>query len=150
LKGVQRRDLQTHLATHGNFQDQQIEALLETGLHTADRIPARDCPFCREWATKIAAKSLYTDVDENSAHVSLSRFKRHVATHQEQLALFSIPQSNDDDEIENEDVSISSALSKASSDSAADSGAKTDLIETDEEWRPFSTDTPIVSFSSPC
>ncbi|KAG5659184.1 hypothetical protein KAF25_000386 [Fusarium avenaceum] len=102
VKAVSKTDLQTHLVVHGSFDGHQIEALAEGGLDIANKIPASDCPFCQGWAEQLQSRSLGRNLDERSPLVSLSRFRRHVATHQEQLALFALPQSNNEDEIEDE------------------------------------------------
>ncbi|CAJ0555333.1 Ff.00g053980.m01.CDS01 [Fusarium sp. VM40] len=99
-KAVSKTDLQAHLTVHGSFDSHQLEALAEGGLDRANKIPASDCPFCQGWAEQLQSRSLCRNLDERSPLVSLSRFRRHVATHQEQLALFALPQSNKEDEIE--------------------------------------------------
>lgn len=102
VKAVSKTDLQTHLTVHGSFDSHQLEALAEGGLDRANKIPASDCPFCQGWAEQLQSRSLCRNLDERLPLVSLSRFRRHVATHQEQLALFALPQSNNEDEIDDE------------------------------------------------
>ncbi|KAJ4250167.1 hypothetical protein NW762_011981 [Fusarium torreyae] len=114
VKAVTKDDLQTHLKLHGSFDNHQLETLVQAGLDIAKKFFARDCPFCQEWATKLRSRLSSTNLDEGPALVSLSRFKRHVATHQEQLALFAMPQSNAEDEIEDEDTCLDSISSSDS------------------------------------
>lgn len=102
VKAVSRTDLQAHLIVHGSFDSYQLEALTEGGLDIAQKIPASDCPFCEGWAEQLQSISSCRNMDERPLLVTLSRFKRHVATHQEQLALFALPRSNDEDEMETE------------------------------------------------
>lgn len=59
---------------------------------------AQDCPFCDDWADVLRARGNSSrkgkSPEEYIVKVSATQFKRHVATHQEQLALFSVPKSN--------------------------------------------------------
>ncbi|KAI4862218.1 hypothetical protein F4820DRAFT_33970 [Hypoxylon rubiginosum] len=63
---------------------------------------ARDCPFCDDWAMileqRINPKEKGVDIGTTqNVSVSTRKFKRHVATHQEQLAIFVLPRSSDPD-----------------------------------------------------
>ncbi|KAI6081435.1 hypothetical protein F4821DRAFT_249343 [Hypoxylon rubiginosum] len=53
---------------------------------------AKDCPFCDEWAVDILLKAIKKDKHklekDDTVPITVARFKRHVATHQEQLAIF--------------------------------------------------------------
>ncbi|EXL40159.1 hypothetical protein FOCG_17262 [Fusarium oxysporum f. sp. radicis-lycopersici 26381] len=109
-----RSNLQSHLATHGTFGDQQLKALEDAGRVSTYDLTAYDCPFCDEWADELKRKR-----DEQphrvasvgacqDISVSTSRFKRHVATHQEQLAIFAIPRATRDEIVHGEGSTISS------------------------------------------
>ncbi|KAI1657010.1 hypothetical protein F4813DRAFT_88267 [Daldinia decipiens] len=92
--------LKSHLESiHCNFSAEQISRLTEAGRQTPTRFKAQDCPFCDEWAEGLKEKGRIknrsnSQIDDNSL-VSMSRFKRHIATHQEQLAIFVIPRSDE-------------------------------------------------------
>lgn len=91
-------DLKDHfLKVHGNFSDSQLSTLEELGMEFPTQFKARDCPFCDEWAESLLQKStpggqvsgLIQDILVNE-----SQFKKHVASHQEQLATLAISQAN--------------------------------------------------------
>ena len=94
-----RGDIRLHFATHGSFSDDELQALEDDARRVPYHLQASDCPFCDEWADKLRSR-----VEKLSEHgqatgynhdpmVSAARFKRHVAVHQEQLALFAIPRA---------------------------------------------------------
>ncbi|KAM6529144.1 hypothetical protein FALCPG4_007292 [Fusarium falciforme] len=116
VRMTSRSNLWSHLVTHGTFGDQQLKALEDAGRVSTFSLTARDCPFCDEWADKlqrkrdeqfhyIASVRAFQDIS-----VSISRFKRHVATHQEQLAIFALPRATKD-EIAHGEGSLISSLS---------------------------------------
>lgn len=78
--------------SHGSFAPDQMSMLVDTGRQVPSSINARDCPFCDEWAETI---QFGRNGELKSTAVSPTRFKRHVATHQEQLAIFSVPRSSE-------------------------------------------------------
>ncbi|KAH7082518.1 hypothetical protein BKA63DRAFT_133135 [Paraphoma chrysanthemicola] len=60
-------------------------------------LPASACPFCSDWEDQLRAKLGIAERQEifmaqsDEIHVTPSVFKRHVAAHLEELALFAIP-----------------------------------------------------------
>lgn len=89
----------SHISTHHCLSS---EALY--GLQAACRIDpktfrAQDCPFCDEWTVKgpVDKSQLGVTIEGQMADqefvVSKDRFKRHVARHQEQLAIFAMPRN---------------------------------------------------------
>ncbi|KLU83201.1 hypothetical protein MAPG_02266 [Magnaporthiopsis poae ATCC 64411] len=82
------RTFRDHLQTHRDCSDERIDDLEVAGRAVKTAFTAKDCPFCSEWETAITARSV-----TNSSTVSGPHFKRHVATHLEQLALFSVPRA---------------------------------------------------------
>ncbi|KAI0114257.1 hypothetical protein F4776DRAFT_330204 [Hypoxylon sp. NC0597] len=87
-------------SAHGNFATEQISMLAEAGRVVPNHFEAQDCPFCDEWAELLKTKRHGEDKSliqvDGYTLVSRSRFKRHVATHQEQLAIFVVPRSSED------------------------------------------------------
>jgi hypothetical protein len=121
-----RSNLRSHLATHGTFDDQQLKSLEDAGGASTYNLTARDCPLCDERADKLKRKR-----DEEPHRVAsggvcqdifinASRFKRHVATHQEQLAIFAIPRATRDEIEHGEGSIISSTFGNGLSCIAAD------------------------------
>ncbi|KAF9776184.1 hypothetical protein IL306_005658 [Fusarium sp. DS 682] len=118
--------LPSHMATHGTFGDQQLKALEDAGRVSTYNLTAHDCPFCDEWADELKRKR---DEQPNRValvgacqdiSVSISRFKRHVATHQEQLAMFAIPRATRDEIAYGEGSVISSMSGNGPSRIATD------------------------------
>lgn len=100
------RLLQQHiLDDHGACSDEEIQSLIEHGKLVPSQLKAQDCPFCDDWASILSHRRHQTEgqtssnIDEPDILVSLTHFKRHVATHQEQLAIFAVPRTVDDDEL---------------------------------------------------
>lgn len=93
--------LQAHiLQAHGDFSDTQIRILQEEGRENPTRYEAQSCPFCDDWAEKLLQSSKSGTQSRDSMQrilVSHDRFKRHVASHQEQLAIFAVPRAKEDE-----------------------------------------------------
>ncbi|OIW28721.1 hypothetical protein CONLIGDRAFT_564100, partial [Coniochaeta ligniaria NRRL 30616] len=87
---------------HGNVltHQSQLQGIVDASQRSTDTIPAQDCPFCDEWADSLKA---VTPIPEDMAAsvvvvtVDATQFRRHVASHQEQLALFATPKISRDD-----------------------------------------------------
>lgn len=69
--------------------------LLEISRKPVDQIPAHDCPCCSEWEDRLKHRAtthgLSMESPDSILTVFPTDFKRHLASHLEQLALFSIP-----------------------------------------------------------
>ncbi|KAK0709992.1 hypothetical protein B0T26DRAFT_679327 [Lasiosphaeria miniovina] len=97
---VPAKALGEHITSaHGPFPADQLGMLLEAGQQAVTKFKARDCPFCDDWASALARKTNLegkpgTPAEEIS--VTASRFKRHVAAHQEQLAIFALPRATEE------------------------------------------------------
>ncbi|KLU83002.1 hypothetical protein MAPG_02069 [Magnaporthiopsis poae ATCC 64411] len=94
--------LKAHISsTHGGFLESHTQKLLDSGREPITRFTAQDCPFCDEWALKLQArqdpKGKHAENRDGDIVVSVSRFRRHVAAHHEQLAIFAVPREMDDD-----------------------------------------------------
>jgi hypothetical protein len=154
-------DLQTHiLRFHGSFSDTQLKMFQEAGRERLTEFKARDCPFCDEWAETLLKK-----LDPNGKAairpiqdivVNHNRFKRHVATHQEQLAIFALPRATEDENTP-DPRSIADSSATASSiasvitvdrDPAQDTGAKRGFILPRDIMSPFDDLSDIVINSS--
>lgn len=120
--GFSHLDLQAHiLKAHGDFSDAQINMIQEGGRECPTEFEARDCPFCDDWAEILLQKSKLRSQSSGpiqGALVNRSRFKRHVASHQEQLAIFAVPKANIDENTS--DSASNSHLSAMSASMAMD------------------------------
>ncbi|RYP03946.1 hypothetical protein DL764_004780 [Monosporascus ibericus] len=91
---------------HPDLEVNQWTVLLHAGQRPLDAIPAGDCPFCDEWEQSLRAAAKNQGTADNSLRESAEstivvdppEFRRHVAFHMEQLALFAIPRDTGDDE----------------------------------------------------
>ncbi|KAI6256578.1 hypothetical protein MCOR07_002957 [Pyricularia oryzae] len=94
---------------HPDLPRDQILGFIEQGRQPVRYHNARDCPFCDEWAdhirTKQDPKGKDIEGSEGEVRVSGSCFRRHVAAHLEQLAIFSMPRATEDNDIDGEQVS---------------------------------------------
>lgn len=107
LCGYQHMDtkaLQRHLLDeHGPYPNEKMHSIIEHGKLVPSQLRAQDCPFCDDWASILLNRRHQTQgQDPSSVHpadilVSLTHFKRHLATHQEQLAIFAVPRAVDND-----------------------------------------------------
>lgn len=125
--------------THGDvlLDAAQMDMLVRAGQSAVDAIPAGDCPFCDEWAASLKAQAPAPSgvaVEDVVVTVEPRQFRRHVALHMEQLALFAIPRTAGDDGDSDGD-SRSSANRRATS--SRDSGSVAG-----DEWPP---DPPLHS-----
>jgi hypothetical protein len=68
------------------------EAVLDIGRRPQRQIPATDCPCCsHEWIDRLKERTFFDPTSDSILTVSPQVFKRHLASHLEQLALFAIP-----------------------------------------------------------
>ena len=95
------KELRSHItATHGHFEDRDVQLLQDGGLQSILTFNARHCPFCDEWADLVQTRAdplRKGKASTSEVPVSASRFKKHVALHQEQLAIFSLPRATKGD-----------------------------------------------------
>ncbi|KAB5545946.1 hypothetical protein GE09DRAFT_1224890 [Coniochaeta sp. 2T2.1] len=95
------KDIRWHIqASHGPFPDDQLKMLQDDGREAVTKFQAQDCPFCDDWSHNLSKRA--NNIRTNSEGtpdvvVSAGRFKRHVATHQEQLAIFALPRAPEAD-----------------------------------------------------
>ena len=87
-------------SVHGSFPQDQLSALAKASCVAPSQFRARDCPFCDDWSIILEqrANPKGKRVDTGTTQdvfVPAAKFKRHVATHQEQLAIFVVPRSSD-------------------------------------------------------
>jgi hypothetical protein len=77
------------------LEDGGQEAVLDIARKPLDQIPAQDCPCCSEWVGRLHERAVLAgmlpDTSSQTLHVVPTDFKRHLASHLEQLALFAIP-----------------------------------------------------------
>jgi hypothetical protein len=68
------------------------EAVLDIGRRPLRQISATDCPCCsHEWIDRMKERTNFDITSDSTITVSSQKFKRHLASHLEQLALFAIP-----------------------------------------------------------
>lgn len=132
------------LGEHGTHSDEEILSLIEHGKLVPFQLKAQDCPFCDDWTSILSHRRPQTEdrtsssIQQPDILVSLTHFKRHVATHQEQLAIFAVPRTVDDEE-EGSHEAI-----EANSEAASSKEHNSHVI--DKEAHPFESSTP----SQPC
>lgn len=104
-QGVDADELKQHiLLQHRSYPEKELEgfSVIEQGRIIPSSLRAQDCPFCDNWALILSSRMNQADSGASSGCqpadilVSLTDFKRHVATHQEQLAVFSVSKGIDD------------------------------------------------------
>ncbi|KAM0425592.1 hypothetical protein ACHAPT_009123 [Fusarium lateritium] len=130
--------------TFQSFQREKSWKLAELGRNVPASFEARDCPFCDDWAKVLQSRE--DRAEDSSIRVSAIRFKRHVATHQEQLALFAVPLSQDetittdsDDKREGSaDGGLSDILSEEEDDREV--GIQSEGVLAEEIHEPLPTD----------
>ena len=100
----QEESLRNHvLSDHAEFPIEQFPTLLEQGQLVPSQLRAQDCPFCDDWARILDSRRhpQGCETESTPGHsdvlVVLSKFQKHVATHQEQLATFTLPKAVDHD-----------------------------------------------------
>ncbi|PGG95723.1 hypothetical protein GX51_08146 [Blastomyces parvus] len=112
------------------LEDGDEQVVLEISRKPLDQIPAQDCPCCSTWIDRLKeraeASRLPISDPDNVLTVFPMVFKRHLASHLEQLALFAIP--------------IGSSI-----ESEADSNV---VIEVDKRTVSDKSDFPPLSFDS--
>ncbi|KAI0871097.1 hypothetical protein GGS24DRAFT_472772 [Hypoxylon argillaceum] len=125
-------DFKSHAENkHANFlfNNGQLEVFMHLSQRAVDTIAADECPFCDEWGA-----TLRNDTDPSGFVITVEsdRFRHHVASHMEQLALFAILRSIGDDEAEegtNQVVAPDRSTVNAAPQSLVLRGSKTD-----DEW----------------
>ncbi|KAK5987005.1 hypothetical protein PT974_11120 [Cladobotryum mycophilum] len=123
--------LRTHITNaHGPFPDHQLRALQNSGRTSQTAFKARDCPLCDDWATRLRAKAtIRGDAMDEDIVVSSNRYKRHVAAHQEQLALFAIPRGIEDYENEEADSTYSEISTVQQFSDSREEPASEEIVE---------------------
>ncbi|KAI1807430.1 hypothetical protein F4811DRAFT_549807 [Daldinia bambusicola] len=132
--------IESHLESgiHGKFSADQVERLAEAGKQTPTHFRAQDCPFCDDWVDGLEQKSRTKNKrnaqPKDTVLVSTSRFKRHIATHQEQIAIFVMPRSNEEEDQSSISDNKSDKLEKPTADIIHEA-VKGPLTSTSEEAR---------------
>ncbi|KHE85154.1 hypothetical protein GE21DRAFT_1206890 [Neurospora crassa] len=132
-----RDELRQHiLGAHSDFESDQLERLEDAGRETITSFKTNNCPFCDDWSKLMANKKppgREAELGEGFL-VSISRFKKHVAMHLEQLAIFAVPRYGHQTDI-NEDASHGSdsrVIESRSSESVAASFRSKDDLDTED------------------
>lgn len=91
------RQLEAHMRTrHASISSSiQLHSLLQASKQAVDKISAAACLLC-DWETSL--RDLNSGIaTEDTLVVTLDQFRRHLASHMEQLALFALPRSSSDE-----------------------------------------------------
>ncbi|KAI1389423.1 uncharacterized protein F4822DRAFT_199741 [Hypoxylon trugodes] len=156
-KGFQSKaSFMEHISsTHGSFPQDQLSALADASCVIPSLFNARDCPFCDDWASVLQQRQNTKGkrVDNGiiqDVFVPAAKFKRHVATHQEQLAIFVVPRSSDPDADENVGSDSTTArLEEQFPIDASGSGENSDMDELPNPGdTPFDTKTYVRTTTS--
>ncbi|KAK3390306.1 hypothetical protein B0H63DRAFT_538563 [Podospora didyma] len=125
-KVTSQDNFRAHLVNeHHHFSEQQMETLQDVSRQIPSRFLAEDCPFCDDWGQRIHERQLKaqdpkgkwpsepstSDAQKTTTLVSATRFKRHVALHQEQLAIFAMSRAafgGDNEEAPGSNVTLNS------------------------------------------
>ncbi|KAI8956283.1 hypothetical protein F4801DRAFT_10365 [Xylaria longipes] len=133
-------DFKSHTKNkHANVlvNDGQLESLMGASQRAVDAIAADECPFCNEWETILKNNTpVPQSMDSSGVVITVEpvQFRRHVASHMEQLALFAIPRNMGDDESD-EDTNKVAALSR-STVNAEPRSPMFEISNTNEGWIP--------------
>ena len=121
----------SHVAElHPQLADHQVKAVEDVSRQTPTHFDASDCPFCSDWAEQIQQRADpkgRRPSSNTATMVSATRFKRHVALHQEQLAIFAVPRTVEDGDREDgggtdKSVATSESVSEHHSQTASSHG----------------------------
>ncbi|KAL7945839.1 hypothetical protein V8C42DRAFT_45430 [Trichoderma barbatum] len=96
---TERAGLRSHiLGSHGQFPEHQLQIMEDSGRKYPTSFKAQGCPFCNDWSAALQEKekSRFQGIEPQNISVRVSRFKRHVGAHLEQLAIFAIPRAVED------------------------------------------------------
>ncbi|KAL7912177.1 hypothetical protein GGI35DRAFT_492123 [Trichoderma velutinum] len=94
-----RANLRSHISnSHGQFPEHQLKIMEDAGRTPPINFEAHSCPFCDDWSVALQTKGKLKsqEIEGQSIRVRPDRFKRHVAAHLEQLAIFAIPRATED------------------------------------------------------
>ncbi|KAK3314614.1 hypothetical protein B0H66DRAFT_316092 [Apodospora peruviana] len=149
---VSRAVFRLHMAeSHQQVPEQQVAAVEDLSRQTPTHFDAADCPFCDDWAEQIRQRAdtkgkrpmvipAAASRAKSVTLVSATRFKRHVALHQEQLAIFALPRHTEDGDVQDSDEagrSLSSGSLSTLSQASSQSGARMEAAGLDK-------DTPMI------
>lgn len=97
-KTMSRKKLTKHIRNiHSDFDKDQLVRFIESGRQPVTSFNASDCPFCNEWSDLLKEKLKKTS-EVGEIVVTTKRFRRHVAMHLKQLAIWAVPQHHNDEE----------------------------------------------------
>lgn len=121
-------------------EEQQI---LDMARRPLDQIRAQDCPCCSEWVGRLTERAeVVNDSSDPSNHTILvdpTVFKRHLASHLEQLALFAVPPGSKEGDA-NSDAAVEEDANTASSNLGLSS-----LVFTENNRSPKSSNGTVRS-----
>jgi hypothetical protein len=145
VSSATRRELETHiLSVHGSFPKDQLGMLEDAGRKYPVEYKASECPFCDDWSTSLRAKAdakekwVVATIRDGDVLVSADRFRRHVAVHQEQLAIFAVPRGTDHNaSVGSASGSVAGSMSTRSSFSSSQDENYNDM-PTDQDHDPSS------------
>lgn len=141
---------------HGPYSNDEIKSIIEHGKLVPSQLRAQDCPFCDKWALILSQRRHGTggqappSIQQADVLVPLTQFKRHLATHQEQIAIFALPRHMEGDDERSRDAANSEALSSEEATSRGGIGVEFDSLEPiDEELKTSVTNICEEFLDSP-
>lgn len=134
------------LVEHGPHSEVEILSLIDHGKLVPSHLRAQDCPFCDDWALILSNRRHQAEAQKSPSFgqadilVSLTHFKRHVATHQEQLAIFAVPRTVDENEEHSHEAK------EPNSEAASSRGGNSQT--TNKDAKSISRPLPYMEFST--
>jgi hypothetical protein len=92
---------------HGQLAEHQIDMLLRTSSRPSEHLPADDCPFC-DWG--IILRERNHTPQEHDLRIPSRRFMKHLGRHLEEIALFVVPQAEEERGCPGDDEIASNAV----------------------------------------
>ena len=149
-----RDHLRSHLAREHakTCPPPMISSLLTATMKMPETFSANSCPFCDDLSRGIPKTNLNTQETQRE-RISAKKFRKHVATHMEQLALFALPKLyNDDNSIQdpgsgNEVVSELESTQNSSDDegmTSEDKHKRSNNLEEEEDNRKAREDKKVA------
>lgn len=91
-------DYRQHLAKRHlpSVDKDQLDAVAQAGAQPVTGILASECPFCDDWQALLCAAN--PGLSTSNLTVTPTKFRQHVGSHMDNLALFAIPRGHFEDE----------------------------------------------------
>lgn len=112
-----------HIIQHYDNSDghHQADLLLQTSSRLPEHLSADDCPFC-DWSATLRKRNIASK--EYDLTVPSRRFMKHLGRHLEEIALFVVPQP-EEDQVDSDDIGSNAVHAAQGEDSATNSTLST-------------------------